>query len=451
MNTTSNVNLKSAALEGDINFLYSIIEEDPHVLEHLDLIPFVETPLHIAASCGHLQFATEIMRLKPSFGWKLNKQGYSPIHLAMQKGQKTMALRFVDINKDLVRVKGREGLTPLHLATQFGEIDLLANFLLACPDSIEDVTIRSETPLHIAVRYQQFDTLQVLIGWLKRTRQKAATQLEQTILNWKDEAGNTILHISALNNDSKALKLLIKTKMDLNAKNLLNSTALDIAASPEIQNILLKAKAKRSSSVTDAPTLADKLRSNIRMMDKIVISILRIRRDITEEQRNAFLIVAALVATATFQSALSPPGGVYQANAGDNSTNSTSSLNSTASATQSNAGTSVMSEGDFLTLSIMNSLSLLMSTLTIFILTPSGTIGRILCTPVYLFAYCYLYSMKVISPTSATSQTNYILASLFSFFYGTATWSFAKVLKRVQHQDKKRQIKTWNSIGGNRW
>ncbi|KAK7313081.1 hypothetical protein VNO77_37467 [Canavalia gladiata] len=451
MNTTSNVNLKSAALGGDINFLYSIIEEDPHVLEHLDLIPFVETPLHIAASYGHLQFATEIMRLKPSFGWKLNKQGYSPIHLAMQKGQKTMALRFVDINKDLVRVKGREGLTPLHLATQFGEIDLLANFLLACPDSIEDVTIRSETPLHIAVRYQQFDTLQVLIGWLKRTRQKAATQLEQTILNWKDEAGNTILHISALNNDSKALKLLIKTKMDLNAKNLLNSTALDIAPSPEIQNILLKAKAKRSSSVTDAPTLADKLRSNIRLMDKIVISILRIRMDITEEQRNAFLVVAALVATATFQSALSPPGGVYQANAGDNSTNTTSSLNSTASATQSNAGTSVMNEGDFLTLSIMNSLSLLMSTMTIFILTPSGTIGRILFTPVYLFAYCYLYSMKVISPTTATSQTNYALASLFSFFYGVATWSFAKVYKRVQHQDKKRQIKTWDSIGGNRW
>ncbi|KAG5046908.1 hypothetical protein JHK86_016314 [Glycine max] len=144
-----------------------------------------------------------------------------------------------------------------------------------------------------------------------------------------------------------ALQLLLKTKVDLKAKNLENSTALDVVTSAEIRNALVKAGAKQGSSITNAPTLADKLRWNITLMGKITIFVLRIRSDITEDQRQAFLIVAALIATATYQSALSPPGGVFQANAGNNNNNNVNitSLNSTTIATQGiNVGTSVISE-----------------------------------------------------------------------------------------------------------
>ncbi|KAJ1395069.1 PGG domain [Sesbania bispinosa] len=112
--------------------------------------------------------------------------------------------------------------------------------------------------------------------------------------------------------------------MDLDAKNFENLTALHIAASEEIESILCRVGAKSGSSITDAPTFADTLRSNITVIDKVLIYILRIRKDVTEEQRNALLIVAALVATAPYQSALSPPSGVYQANVGDNNVNITS-------------------------------------------------------------------------------------------------------------------------------
>jgi len=211
MNTMNDIDykVKVATLEGDINLLYTLIEEDPYVLEYIDFIPFVETPLHIAASIGHVQFATEIMRLKPSFAWKLNQQGFSPIHLAMQNNQKSMVLRFVDMNKEIVRIKGREGLTPLHLACQNGEIDLLANFLFVCPNSIEDVTVSGETALHIAVKNDQYEALHVLVGWLKTNRQRGARELEKLILNYKDEKGNTVLHISALNNDLKVTFYLV--------------------------------------------------------------------------------------------------------------------------------------------------------------------------------------------------------------------------------------------------
>ncbi|KAL2640043.1 hypothetical protein AAZV13_06G205400 [Glycine max] len=429
MNTTSDNKLKVAAQEGDINLLYTVIEEDPQVLEHNDLISFVETPLHIASSCGNIGFATEIMRLKPSLAWKLNQQGFTPIHLAMQHSHKRMVHRLVDINKELVRAKGRE-------------------------DSIEDVTIRGETALHIAVRYRQYEALQLLVGWLKGTCQKNAMQIEKTILNWKDEEGNTILHVSALMNDSKVLQLLLKTKVDLKVKNLENSTALDVAASAEIKNALVRAGAKHGSSVTNAPTLADKLRWNITLMGKIIIFVLRIRRDITEDQRQAFLVVAALIATATYQSALSPPGGVFQANAGNNDNNNVNitSPNSTTIATQGiNAGTSVISEGDFLTLSILNSLSLLISTVTIYILTPSGIVGTILFTPMFWFAYCYLYSIRVISPTNATKNFNLVMLCLFSSLYSGVGWTFSVVCKRLKIHEKMRDIGTRNSTGRNIW
>ncbi|GAU50401.1 hypothetical protein TSUD_409450 [Trifolium subterraneum] len=279
MNSRNDIDekMKAASTEGDVNLLYKLIEEDPYVLEYIDLIPFVQTPLHIDASIGHLQFGTEIMRLKPSFAWKLNQQGFSPIHLAMQNNQKNMVFRFVDINKELVRIKGREGLTPLHVASQNGEIDLLANFLLVCPNSIQDVTMRSETASHIAVKNNQYEALHVMVSWLKTTRQRAATEMEKLILDCKDENGNNILHISAQNNDLKVLRLLLKTKINLKAENLENSTALDIAGSAEIKGILLGVGAKQSSKVNDPPILEDRFRRlemyekyrEIKMMNRI--------------------------------------------------------------------------------------------------------------------------------------------------------------------------------------
>jgi ankyrin repeat protein len=206
MNTTNNGDrLKAAAQTGDIDLLYTVIQDDPSILENIDIIPFVETPLHIAATMGHLQFASEIMILKPSFAWKLNPQGFSPIHLAMQNDKKHMVYRFVYINKDLVRVQGRGGLTPLHFASQIGEIEILADFLFLCPESIEYLTVRRETALHVAVKNGQYEALQVLVGWLKRNAQKGAQDLENEILNRRDEEHNTILHISALNSDLQVI------------------------------------------------------------------------------------------------------------------------------------------------------------------------------------------------------------------------------------------------------
>jgi hypothetical protein len=112
MNLTNlNSKLKLADEEDNINLFYEAIQDNPSILEDIDSKQFVETPLHIAA---YIQFATEIMNMKPSCALKLNLQALSPIHLAMQQDQNRMVLCLVDMNNYIVRVRGKGGLAPLH-------------------------------------------------------------------------------------------------------------------------------------------------------------------------------------------------------------------------------------------------------------------------------------------------------------------------------------------------
>jgi ankyrin repeat protein len=200
-------NLRVAAQKGSIDDLYSLIGEDAYILDKINETPFVETPLHIAASEGHIQFAMEIMQLKPSFARKLNRDGLSPMQLALQNRQIRLVLLLLDVDEDLVRVHGKGGVTPLHYVAQTGDLDLLAKFLKVCPKSIEDVTTRRETVLHIALKYNKLDAFQLVLGWLRRAWFRNASLWEEKLLNWQDEEGDTLLHIAVSQNEPQASSL----------------------------------------------------------------------------------------------------------------------------------------------------------------------------------------------------------------------------------------------------
>ncbi|KAI7980625.1 Ankyrin repeat-containing protein BDA1 [Camellia lanceoleosa] len=76
--------LMAAAEVGKIDGLYECIKDNPN-LDGIDKIPFVDTPLHIAASARHAYFALEMMRLMPSR--KFEPTGPSPLDLAAKKGK----------------------------------------------------------------------------------------------------------------------------------------------------------------------------------------------------------------------------------------------------------------------------------------------------------------------------------------------------------------------------
>ncbi|GMQ04650.1 hypothetical protein CsSME_00049997 [Camellia sinensis var. sinensis] len=345
--------LMKAAEVGDISLLYECIQDYPKILDSIDEIPFVDTPLHIAASTGHAHFALEMMRLMPSFCKKLNPQGLSPLDLALQSREglspsdpnlqemqelssedldlrnriTSTISRLIKFDKELIRVKGRESFTPLHYVAKKGDIDLLAEFLLACPESILDRTIRDETALHIAVKNSKLQAFKVLLGWLCRIRK------HHHVLGWKDDEGNTLLHIAVSTSQTQIVKSLLKmNNLDKNAKNLDGRTALDIAIvnhgepKREIQEALDHVGASKSTSLPEDYSFAEFFMSPQRIIESLTKRWFYHARELTMETRNAILVVAVLIATATFQAILSPPGGVV-GGTGDNNNQLTTNEN----------------------------------------------------------------------------------------------------------------------------
>ncbi|KAJ0106247.1 hypothetical protein Patl1_19428 [Pistacia atlantica] len=124
--------LHNSAAEGNVDALFSILAEDPYVLERIDEIPFVTTPLHTAASWGKVHFMLEIVNLKPSFASKQDHLGRSPLHLALERkklqegrsppdldleGKYQEVVRWlINYDSQLVRVRAKGWITPLHYA-----------------------------------------------------------------------------------------------------------------------------------------------------------------------------------------------------------------------------------------------------------------------------------------------------------------------------------------------
>ncbi|KFK26766.1 hypothetical protein AALP_AA8G291000 [Arabis alpina] len=313
--TNQDERLKKAAQDGNIESLYELIAKDPNILGHFDKVPFCETPLHIAAERGKTHFAMELMTLKPSFALKLNTSGFSPIHLALQNNHTRMVRGFITIDSSLVSIKGRGRITPLHHVARIGDAQLLSEFLFACPSSVEDLTIKCESAVHVAVKNHQIEALKVLLGWLKRENR-------EDILEWKDEDGNTVLHIAASINQTEVMKLLRKT-VKVNAKNLDGKTAMDILQThkpprfPKASRFLRIAKERLlcRSTITLAGYLSKKpsfIEKRSTLLGLTNLSRTRHSSVNTSDSRSVILVVAILIVTATYQAGLSPPGGFWQ-------------------------------------------------------------------------------------------------------------------------------------------
>ncbi|KAG5536784.1 hypothetical protein RHGRI_024272 [Rhododendron griersonianum] len=311
--------MKAAAETGDINGLYDSIKEDPNVLDSIDAIPFVDTPLHTAASAGHTDFAVEVLRLKPSFGRKLNPDGLSSLHLALINHKFRTVRQLIKLDKELIRVKGKQGGTPLHFIARKEDINAdqqqqrvqkrrhhrvntLADFLFACPNSIKDLTNQNETALHIAVRTKNKSAVEIILGLIRRINKTG-------LLAKKDDKGNTALDLAVENSQLEMVKLLVKEPFaNIHAKISNKQTALDIA---RLADVVRSARALENSSCVENDYAPAKfLNSPERLLEVLYKEMFFMGRSMTMELRNIGLVVAVLIATATFTSVLSPPGGV---------------------------------------------------------------------------------------------------------------------------------------------
>ncbi|KAJ9160026.1 hypothetical protein P3X46_025467 [Hevea brasiliensis] len=420
--------MKQAAQVGDIDALYALIRDDRRVLERINEEPFIDTPLHIAASAGHIEFAMEIVNLKASFARKLNQDGFSPMHLALQHNKTLMVLWLLDMDEGLLRVKGRRGMTPLHYATEQGNVSILKEFFEACPESIKDVTFEGDTAFHIAVKNNQIEAFQVLMGWLKRSIFVDAGIWEIELLNWKNKEGNTVLHIAASRNQRQVVKQLIETFVYSDIKNMNGLTAMDILQGQAqfSDRELSKMQQLPPYGFRTGTGRTENLKRKLSFIGAWAIGSARRIKRIPSERRNARLVVDALIATITYQAALSPPGGVWQGTADINShlpnilrvdTSATITILSEANPSRY-VGSSVMDSRTFLLFWFANTAVFVLTILRMMRVGVPRDRAALLTRSVMLLFSCYTFSMSVISPTKAWSNFNLILflAVVLPFF-----------------------------------
>ncbi|KAG7955613.1 hypothetical protein I3843_11G081500 [Carya illinoinensis] len=362
--------LKRAAEEGNIELLYYSIQKHAKVLDDINEISFVDTPLHAAASAGQTRFAMEIAMLKPSFATKLNQDGFTPMHLALQYDHTDLVFRLIDADKDLVRVQGKGGATPLHYVAQTGNLHLLHAFLQVCPKSLEVVTTQRETALHIALKHNRFDAFEYMVGWLRRAWFRHADSWERKLLNWGDDEGNTLLHIAVSRNLPQVVKCLVNcASVEKNIKNSEGYTALDILQ----HQMMLQVDYK----------------------------------EIKDLLCRAGASTATLVIAVAYQAAVCPPGGVWQENfnPGIDQFNTRSTINANkdhneVSQPPHHAGTVVMSTANSFLFFISNSLMFYITGMTMIFLLPSGFTRILFHIPLAFLVLCYNISIFTIFPNA---------------------------------------------------
>ncbi|XP_044497564.1 ankyrin repeat-containing protein BDA1-like [Mangifera indica] len=110
----------------------ALIQNDPFILHKISLTPFSETPLHISALLGHVEFTKAIVRQMPWLVTELDSSKRSPLHLAAAEGHSQIVKELLIANKDVSMVADQEGRIPLHLAAMRGRVET-ATYLLSVP------------------------------------------------------------------------------------------------------------------------------------------------------------------------------------------------------------------------------------------------------------------------------------------------------------------------------
>ncbi|XP_015902744.4 ankyrin repeat-containing protein BDA1-like isoform X3 [Ziziphus jujuba] len=317
--------LYKASSEGCVATLNSLMEEDPLTLSKLSVNPFGETPLHISAMLGHLNFTKQLLSHNPKgpkLAEELDFHKRSPLHLASAEGHTETVQALIEANKGMCFVRDEDGKIPLHYAAMRGRLQVIQLLIGAEPNSILENLNEGETILHLCVQFNQLEALQMLVGSVKENSE---------FLNSKDQkCGNTILHLAVMLKQIETIKFLVSIpEMTREANSILNKsgfTAFEMIQHlpkdfkcVKIQNIIHDVRLMGlQTQKRDNPEPSDSETASISCWkywwNKFINHLKTYDVDWIKDRSGALMIVATVIATMTFQAALNPPGGVWQQN-----------------------------------------------------------------------------------------------------------------------------------------
>ncbi|GAA0184640.1 hypothetical protein Leryth_002039 [Lithospermum erythrorhizon] len=312
--------LYEAAMEGSVTRLLDLLKQDSLILNRCTITTYSETPLHIAAMLGHLDFCSELLSKNPGLSEALDSRRSSALHLASAKGHLGIVKILVSARPEMCLAYDGDGNNSVHMAAMKGQVDVLEELVKVRPEAARARVKIPEnwTTLHLCVQYYQIEALKFLVDALK----------DQEFINAKDDSGNSILHLAVADKQFEIIEFLVsKGQMDVNALNSKGLTTLDILAQTrrdskyfEIAYFLQLHGARRSSQ----KEILSNNQSSLSIIpgghkSEVIDFETSIRKPSTknsygewlEEQRQSLMVVASLIATMGFQAVITLPGGLW--------------------------------------------------------------------------------------------------------------------------------------------
>ena len=188
--------LHKAALQGDLAALHRLVQEDPLLLNRIESTSAAAgNPLHTASLRGDVDFAKELLKLRPELAGMRDEGGSYPIHLAAAGGHVGVVREILGRTKSTSsrRVQDKDGRTALHLAAANGQVEVVRELLRVDPELAGVVSNRGETALHMCVRNNQVEAAAEVLAGCK-----------VELVNVKDSEGNTVLHLATAKKQFKA-------------------------------------------------------------------------------------------------------------------------------------------------------------------------------------------------------------------------------------------------------
>ncbi|CAH1428110.1 unnamed protein product [Lactuca virosa] len=307
-------NLFEASLTGNVQLLNALLQEDELVLDRIPLSCFNETPLHIAASRGHLNFVKILVHKKPTLALSLDSQRRTALHLASAEGHVEIVRELLNvISPDGWRFQDQDGSTPLHLAVMNEQLEVIKVLIQAKPDLGRELHENGDTILHTCISCNRFEAMKFLSQlW---NDEELATQT--------DRNGNTLLHLAVIQKQIQTVKYLLQ-KSSIRATGIIVNghgfTALDVLdhcpqdiRALQIRSLLMEANFQRAKdnshhfgpfqSTTESKS--SHTVTNLENKPKGWMS------DWLEKQRGILMLAAIVMAATSFNLGLHPRGGTF--------------------------------------------------------------------------------------------------------------------------------------------
>ncbi|XP_028793211.1 ankyrin repeat-containing protein At5g02620-like [Neltuma alba] len=323
--------LYEASYEGSVSTLNMLIQQDPLILHRISSRTIlIETPLHISALLGHLEFTKALLARKPKLALELDSFRSTPLHVASAEGHIDVVKQLLLYYDEACFVRDQEGRIPLHYAVIRGRPEVVKELIRVKPESSKTLD-KGKTIFHLCVAYNHLQIMKALI--------ELAIDDTYELLNERDLDGmNTILHLAVMLKQVETVRYLmsipeIRQASDL--KNNMGYTAHDILQRIpqdfkclEIQAILMNYPGIKSENV-QMNTTPEALTTNtnvvgqqeVRPRKKFWRNILKRMgkwfdhnsdNNWLEDMRGNLSLVATVMATITFQAVFNPPGNVIQ-------------------------------------------------------------------------------------------------------------------------------------------